>query len=144
MKSPKCRLPISSFAKVRRKLGYRGRRNTIIRMHTPRIKAIFTMLEPNTFPIETPTFAGFATAKTDTLSSGSEVAKPTRTKPMVVFPKPVASEILIAFLIVNSLPTTRSIIEESRMAALPTNPNPSNVTLHLPFLFALKYSHCLK
>jgi len=106
-------------------------------MHTPRIKAMFTMLEPNTFPIETPMLAGFATAKTATLSSGNEVAKPTSTKPIVVFPKPVMSEILTAFRMVNSLPTTRRMIEDSRMAALPSKPNPSNVAVHLfPFCFS--------
>ena len=131
MKRPNWRLPISSFAIAKMKLGNRGRLKTIIRMHTPRTKAMFTMLEPNTFPIETPTLAGFATAKTETLSSGNEVAKPTSTNPMVVFPKPVASEIFMAFLMVNSLPTTRRTIEASRMIALPSRPNPSNVALHL-------------
>ena len=134
MNKPKCRLPISSLAILKRKLGYRGHFRTIIRMQTPRIRAIFTMFEPNTFPNETPTFAGFDTAKTATLSSGKEVANPTRRKPMVVFPNPVKSEILTEFLIVNSLPTTRKTMETSRTIPLASKPSPSSVAFHLPIL----------
>ena len=96
---------------------------------------MFTMLEPNTFPSETPTLSGFTTAKTDTLSSGSEVEKPTRMKPMVVFPKPVMSEILTAFLIVNSLPKTKKASEASRIPTFPSMPSASNMSLHLSFFF---------
>ena len=92
------------------------------------------MFEPNTFPNETPTFAGFETAKTATLSSGKEVDKPTNRKPMVVFPNPVKSEILTEFLIVNSLPTTRKTIETSRIIPLANKPSPSSVAFHLPIL----------
>ena len=95
---------------------------------------MFTMFEPNTFPNETPTFAGFDTAKTATLSSGKEVANPTRRKPMVVFPNPVKSEILTEFLIVNSLPTTRKTMETSRTIPLASKPSPSSVAFHLPIL----------
>ena len=98
-------------------------------MHTPRMRAMFTMLEPSTFPIEMPTFSGLATAKTATLSSGKEVEKPTRMKPIVVFPNPVISETLIEFLIVTSLPRTRSTTETSRMSALPPAPSCSNITI---------------
>ena len=93
----------------------------------PRIRAMFTMLEPNTFPSETPTFSGFATANSDTLSSGNDVAKPTRTKPMVVFPKPVMSDILTEFFMVNSLPMTKKASEASKIIAFPAKPIPSNV-----------------
>ena len=96
---------------------------------------MFTMLEPNTFPSETPTLSGFTTAKTDTLSSGSEVEKPTRMKPIVVFPKPVMSEILTAFLMVNSLPKTKKAREASRIPAFPSMPSASNVSLHLSLFF---------
>lgn len=96
---------------------------------------MFTMLEPNTFPIETPTLAGFATAKTETLSSGNDVAKPTRMKPMVVFPKPVMSETLTEFLIVTSLPMTKRTIETSKMSALPTTPSCSNIPISPNFTF---------
>jgi hypothetical protein len=92
---------------------------------------MFTMLEPNTFPIETPTPSGFATAKMETLSSGNEVAKPTRTKPIVVFPNPVMSEILTELFIVNLLPTTRKMIETSRMIPLASMPSPSSDAFHL-------------
>ena len=95
---------------------------------------MFTMFEPNTFPNETPTFAGFETAKTATLSSGKDVANPTRRKPIVVFPNPVKSEILTEFLIVNSLPTTRKTIETSRIIPLANKPSPSSVAFHLPIL----------
>ena len=135
MKRPNWRLPISSFATAKTKLGNRGCFNTIIRMHTPRINAMFTMFEPNTFPIETPTFSGLATAKTETLSSGSEVEKPTRMKPMVVFPNPVMSETLTEFLIVTSLPKTSRTIETSKMSALPTSPTCSNISIS-PFLLS--------
>ena len=147
MKRPKWRLPISPLAMVKRKLGYRGRFNTIIRIHTPRTKAMFTMFEPNTLPNETPTFAGFTTAKTDTLSSGNEVANPTNTNPMVVFPKPVMSEILTEFFMVNSLPTTRKMIETSSMIPLANTPSPSSIANHpslIWFITTLKtFSHNL-
>ena len=97
---------------------------------------MFTMFDPNTFPIETPTFSGLVTAKMETLSSGSEVEKPTRTKPTVVFPKPVMSEILTEFLIVNSLPITSRTIETSKMSELPTNPSCSNNSIS-PFELSL-------
>jgi hypothetical protein len=95
------------------------------------------MLEPNTFPIETPTFAGLVTANTATLSSGSEVEKPTRMKPMVEFPKPVISETLREFLIVTSLPITSRARETSKMRALPPIPNCSNNSIS-PLSFSLK------
>ena len=110
---------------------------TIIIMHIPRIKAIFTILEPSTFPIETPTFSGFESAKMETLSSGREVEKPTRIKPTVVFPKPVISETFTEFLIVISLPTTKSRIETSKMSALATAPNCSNISVS-PSLLCLR------
>ena len=99
----------------------------MIKMQMPKINAVFTMLEPKTFPSETPTSSGFTIAYKDTLSSGREVAKPTKTKPMVVFPNPVISEILTEFLMVNSLPTTRKTIEARSMIALPISPSSSSV-----------------
>jgi len=47
----------------------------IRRKQTPSIKQMLTMLEPKTFPIDTPTFSGFNTAKMATKSSGKDVEK---------------------------------------------------------------------
>ena len=47
---------------------------------------MLTMLEPKTFPIDTPTFSGFNTAKMATKSSGRDVEKATKMNPTVVFP----------------------------------------------------------
>jgi hypothetical protein len=134
MNSPKWRLPISSFATVKTKLGNRGRFSTIRRIHTPKTKAMFTTLEPKTLPMETPTLDGLMTAKTDTLNSGMEVEKPTKMKPTVVFPKPVNSETLIEFFMVTSLAMTKMRMEASRISALPTMPTPSN---SIRFTFSL-------
>ena len=64
-----------------------------------------------------------------TLSSGREVEKPTRMKPIVVFPKPVMSETLTEFLIDISLPMTKSRIDTSKMSALAANPNCPNISV---------------
>jgi hypothetical protein len=67
------------------------------------------------------------TANTETLNSGKEVEKPTKTNPIVVFPKPVISETLTEFLIVISLPIIKKSIEISKMSVLPNIPNSSNI-----------------
>jgi len=82
-------------------------------------------------PNETPMLVWVKTAKMDTLSSGKEVEKPTRMKPMVVFPKPVISETLIELFMVTSLALPRTISEAIRMSTFPINPVPSNTPLHL-------------
>ncbi len=111
------------------KLGNRGRFNTTIRTQTPRIKAMLTMLEPKTLPIETPTFSGLVAENTDTLSSGKDVAKPTSTNPIVDFPKPVISDTLIEFLIVTSLPITKRSTDASKIIALLRIPSCSNISI---------------
>jgi hypothetical protein len=65
-------------------------------MQMPRIRAMFTMFEPNTFPMAMPMFSGPIGAKAETLRFGREVQKPIRTNPTVVFPMPPISEILTA------------------------------------------------
>jgi hypothetical protein len=93
------------------------------------------MLEPKTLPMDTPTLAGLITANTDTLNSGKEVAKPTKMKPTVVFPKPVNWETLTELFMVNSLATTKIASEASRISALPIKPTPSNnIRFTLPFI----------
>jgi hypothetical protein len=85
------------------------------------------MLEPKTLPKDTPMLVWLKTAKMDTLSSGKEVEKPTKIKPMVVFPKPVISETLIELFIVTSLALPRTISEAIRISRLPINPVSSNI-----------------
>jgi hypothetical protein len=96
------------------------------------------MLEPKTLPMDTPTLPGSKTAKTDTLNSGKEVAKPTKMKPTVVFPKPVNSETLTEFFIVTSLAITKMRMEASRISALPIKPAPSNSIRFTLSLIALE------
>jgi hypothetical protein len=55
---------------------------------------------------------------------------------MVVFPKPVMSETLTEFLIVTSLPMTKRSTVTSKMNALPTTPNCSNISIS-PFHLSL-------
>jgi hypothetical protein len=92
---------------------------------------MLTMLEPNTFPIAMPMFSGLTGAKTETLRLGKEVQNPIKTKPTVVFPMPVISEILIECFIVNSLAKTRTANAASRTPMLPIKPISSNSSVHL-------------
>jgi hypothetical protein len=133
MKRPKYRLPISSFAMVREKYPFRGRASATMRKHTPNIRAISTMLEPKTLPMDTPMLPGSKTPKMDTLSSGKEVENPTKIKPTVVFPKPVISETLIELFMVKSLALPRTISEAIRISKLPINPVSAN-SIASPFL----------
>jgi ribonucleotide monophosphatase NagD (HAD superfamily) len=59
------------------------------------------MFEPRTFPTATPMAPCPNAAKMDTRSSGNEVENATRTKPMVVLPKPVMLATLTELLIVT-------------------------------------------
>jgi hypothetical protein len=65
-------------------------------------------------PMETPIFSSLA-PKMTTLSSGRDVAKPTRMKPTVVFPKPVMLESFTELFMVTSLAITTAIIEARRI-----------------------------
>jgi hypothetical protein len=89
---------------------------------------MFAILEPKALPMATPMLVWVKTAKMDTLSSGKEVAKPTKIKPMVVFPKPVMSETLIELFMVTSLALPRTMSEAMRTSKLPINPVSSNIT----------------
>ena len=99
----------------------------------PSIRQTFTMLEPRTFPIDTPTFSGFNTEKTATKSSGSDVENATRMKPTVVFPSPVTAATFMEWVIVKSLALDKAANAARRMITLPINPNPSSTqsTHHL-------------
>ncbi len=90
------------------------------------------MFEPNTLPIATPMLSCPIAAKIDTQSSGKDVAKATRMKPTVVFPKPVISATLTELVIVQLLALSKKIKDPKRMAALPNSPSSSNNSvLHL-------------
>jgi uridylate kinase len=137
IKRPKYRLPISSFAIAGYMHWKRGHFTATIKKHTPNTSAMSTMLEPKTLPIDTPMFSE-VTPKTVTLSSGSDVAKPTRMKPMVVFPNPVIFDNLTELLMVTSLAIITLMIEARRIRKLPISPNPSNTirfTIHILLLF---------
>ena len=99
----------------------------------PSIRQTFTMLEPRTFPIDTPTFSGFNTEKMATKSSGSDVENATRMKPTVVFPSPVTLATFMEWVIVKSLALDKAANAARRMITLPINPNPSSTqsTHHL-------------
>jgi hypothetical protein len=78
-----------------------------------------------------PMFSGFTGANAETLRLGKEVQKPIRTKPTVVFPMPVISEIFIECFIVKSLARIRTANETSSTPMLPTKPNSSSSSVHL-------------
>ena len=95
MKSPKYRLPSSSFAILGKTRDFSGYFRDISRKQTPSMRQMLIILEPKTFPIDTPMFVGFNAEKTAMKSSGSDVEKATRMKPTVVFPSPVTLATLI-------------------------------------------------
>jgi len=133
MKRPKYRLPISSFAIAGYMHWNRGHFTATIKKHMPNTRAMLVMLEPRMLPMETPIFSSLA-PKSTTLSSGRDVAKPTKMKPTVVFPKPVMLETFTELFIVTSLAITTTIIETRRIRELPINPSPSNAirfTIHV-------------
>ena len=84
---------------------------------------MLTMLEPKTFPMDTPTFSGFNTEKMATKSSGRDVEKATRMKPIVVFPNPVTLAKLTELLIVRLLDLIRTINAIIRIIIFPIIPN---------------------
>src|SRR4030067_2588031 len=90
MKSPKWRLPSSSFAILGNVREFFEYLKAIRRKQIPRIRLMFTTFETRTFPMDTPTFSGSSTANIATHSSGKDVEKATSMKPTVVFPKPEA------------------------------------------------------
>ena len=118
-------MPISSFAMTGYMHWNRGHFTATIKKHTPSTRAMLVMFEPRMLPIETPIFSSLA-PKMTTLSSGRDVAKPTKMKPTVVFPKPVMLETFTELFIVISLAMITVMIEARRMRELPINPSPSN------------------
>ena len=87
---------------------------------------MLTMLEPNTFPIETPTFSGFNTENMATKSSGSDVEKATKMKPTVVFPSPVTLATFMECVMVKSLALLKAANAAISITTLGSRPNPSS------------------
>jgi hypothetical protein len=95
------------------------------------------MFEPKTLPMATPMDSCPIAAKMDTESSGKDVAKATKIKPTVVFPKPVMSATLTELVIVQSL-ALLSISKEARRIKALIN-IPSNKPVHLCYSPFVQY-----
>ncbi len=100
IKRPKLRLPSSSLANDGIKPFLRGRLRKRIKAARPTIRQIFTMLEPKTFPTEIAPSAVKAEMKA-TLTSGRDVEKASKLKPIEVLVSPVMSDTLIELAIVR-------------------------------------------
>jgi len=87
------------------------------RAANPIIRQTFTMFEPITFPIEI-ALSPVNAAMTATQNSGKDVEKAIRIKPMVIFPSPVISDVLIALVIVMWLALLNISKKMSRMMTL--------------------------
>jgi hypothetical protein len=87
---------------------------------------MLTISEPNTLPTATPKASCLIAAKMDTRSSGSEVEKATKMKPMVVLPNPVMSATLTELLIATSLALAYTANAPNSTSKLPHNPSTSS------------------
>ena len=130
-KRPKYRLPISFFAMDGRSFALFEFFRATMKKQMPRIRQIFTMFEPKTFPMATPMVSCPIAEKMATESSGKDVEKATRMNPTVVFPKPVMSATLTEFVIVQSLALSKTSNAARRISALINRPS-NKASLH-PF-----------
>jgi hypothetical protein len=112
---------------------------TLMRKHMPNMRQMFTMFEPKTFPMATPTPPWPRAAKTDTLSSGRDVENATSMNPTVVFPKPVISAILTELAIVQLLALFSKSNPATSISMFIRSANSSNTSsFHVLALFSCK------